>query len=245
MYSQPMVDKNELRAAFSARLHKCLDDADVRTRGRGVDIHKRLKSVGLHKTTQAISKWLNGEALPESDSIAALSAWLKVRREWLQYGVLPKSDKFDCLSEHYNQRLTDLNPSIVERVPLITWEQVKQYWVIGLDPQALGVTEWISSPVEIGWRGFAVTVIGDSMTNLSPGKSYPLGSIIYVDPDQSAEPGKAVIAQVPGTKDLTFKQLVEDAGRRYLRPLNPQYPIIDITDGAYISGTVIGKFILH
>ena len=67
-----MVDKDKLRAAFSARLHEALDDAGVRARGRGVDIHKRLKSVGVNKTTQAISKWLNGEAMAEADSMVAL-----------------------------------------------------------------------------------------------------------------------------------------------------------------------------
>ena len=79
-----MVDKNELRAAFTARLHEALDDAGVRTRGRGVDIHAYLVKVGAEKSKQAISKWLNGESLPEADSMAVLCSWLKVRREWLQ-----------------------------------------------------------------------------------------------------------------------------------------------------------------
>jgi SOS-response transcriptional repressor LexA len=240
-----MVDKNELRAAFSARLHEGLDEAGVRTRGRGVDIHNRLKSVGLHKTTQAISKWLNGEAVPESDSLAALSDWLEVRREWLQYGVPPKSRVFDSPANSEPRPATDEASSWKGRVPLITWEQVKQYCIKGIDLEALGATRWINSPVEIGRRGYAVTVVGDSMTNLGSGKSYPPGSIIYVDPDQPAESGKSVIAQVPGTRDITFKLLAEDAGRLYLRPANPQYPIIDITDETHIFGTVIGTFIPH
>ncbi len=78
-----MVDKNELRAAFTARLHEALDDAGVRTRGRGVDIHNHLKSAGVNKSPQAVSKWLNGDAIAEADSMVALCSWLKVRREWL------------------------------------------------------------------------------------------------------------------------------------------------------------------
>src|SRR5450830_1147307 len=85
-----MVDKNELRAAFTARLHEALDDAGVRTRGRGVDIHNHLKSLGVNKSPQAVSKWLNGDAIAEADSMVALCSWLKVRREWLEYGVMPK-----------------------------------------------------------------------------------------------------------------------------------------------------------
>jgi len=100
-----MVDKNELRAAFSARLHEALDDAGVRSRGRGVDIHKHLKMVGVDKTTQAISKWLNGEAIAEADSMTALCAWLNVRREWLEYGVLPKTQ--DSSSELHQLHVGD------------------------------------------------------------------------------------------------------------------------------------------
>ena len=74
-----MVDKNDLRVEFSSRLHEALDDAGVRSHGRGVDIQKCLKSRGVSKTTQAISKWLKGEAMAEADSMTALCDWLKVR----------------------------------------------------------------------------------------------------------------------------------------------------------------------
>lgn len=241
-----MVDKEELRAEFSSRLHDALDDAGIRSRGRGVDIHKRLKSVGVHKTTQAISKWLNGEAMAEADSMVALCDWLKVRREWLEYGVLPKEQTADGIG-HQLQVGEDSNVSgIMQRfgkVPLISWVQAGAWCESICNFEPYDTEDWVSCPVPISSSGYALKVLGDSMTNPGPGRSYPTGCIIFVDPEIQANTGDRVVARVPRTNEVTFKVLDSDAGRVYLRPINPQYPIIDITEETHICGKVVGSFI--
>jgi len=240
-----MVDKNELRAAFSARLHEALNDAGVRARGRGVDIHNQLKKNGVHKTTQAVSKWLNGEAIAEADSMVALCEWLKVRREWLEYGVPPKVK---------NTKVSDLSPKTNDatnvvavssrfgKVPLISWVQAGA-WCEAANFEPYDVDNWISCPVPISEGGFALKVRGDSMTNPGPGRSYPDGCILFIDPEVETKAGDRVIARVPRTNEMTFKVLVEDAGRQFLRPINPQYPIIDITEETHICGKIVGSFL--
>ncbi|WP_168232320.1 LexA family protein [Pseudomonas veronii] len=239
-----MVDKNELRAAFTARLHEALDDAGVRTRGRGVDIHKRLVKAGAEKSTQAISKWLNGESIPEADSMVVLCSWLKVRREWLEYGVLPKEQTGDS-NVHQFDKAGESNVREITRrfgkVPLISWVQAGA-WCESNFEQHDGES-WLSCPVPISESGYALKVLGDSMTNPGPGRSYPTGCIIFVDPEAETKTGDRVIARVPRTNEATFKILVEDAGRQFLRPINPQYPIIDITEETHICGKVVGSFI--
>lgn len=238
-----MVDKNDLRAAFSARLHEALDDAGVRARGRGVDIHNQLKNVGVRKTPQAISKWLNGEAVAEADSMVALCAWLKVRREWLEYGVLPKANfqNEERTKVVHDDNVTEFS-SRLGKVPLISWVQAGS-WCEATNCEPCEFDDWISSPVPMSRCGFALRVRGDSMTNPGAGRSYPDGCVIFVDPDIEANTGDRVIARVPRTNEMTFKVLVEDAGRQYLRPINPQYPIIDITEETHICGKVVGAFI--
>jgi len=238
-----MVDRNEIRAAFSSRLHEALDDADVRRHGRGVDVHKFLKNLGVHKTTQAVSKWLNAEAVPEADSIAALSTWLNVRREWLEYGVLPKNR--EVTSPTQPPAVTSNVGEVQNRfgkVPLISWVQAGS-WCEPMNFEVYEGENWLSCPVPISKNGFALEVRGDSMTNPGPGRSYPAGCIIFVDPDVEVRTGDRVIARVPRTNEVTFKVLVEDAGRQFLRPINPQYPIIDITEETHICGKVVGSFI--
>ncbi|WP_338474978.1 S24 family peptidase [Pseudomonas khavaziana] len=239
-----MVDKNELRAAFSARLHEALDDAGVRTRGRGVDIHKHLKSAGVAKSPQAVSKWLNGDAIAEADSMSALSSWLKVRREWLEYGVLPKSQSGDTNVRPLNSSVESNVRDITRRfgkVPLISWVQAGAWCESNVEHDDGDV--WLSCPVAISKSGYALRVLGDSMTNPGPGRSYPTGCIIFVDPESEAKAGDRVIARVPRTNEATFKVLVEDAGRQFLKPINPQYPIIDITEETHICGKVVGAFL--
>lgn len=74
------------------------------------------------------------------------------------------------------------------------------------------------------------------------GKTYPSGCVIYIDPEQAGgvTSGDRVIAKLINDNSVTFKVFVEDAGHRYLKPLNPQYPII--TDKFSIIGKVIGKW---
>ncbi|MBK5477466.1 peptidase S24 [Pseudomonas sp. TH21] len=239
-----MVDKNELRAAFTARLHEALDDAGVRTRGRGVDIHKHLVKVGAEKSTQAISKWLNGESIPEADSMVMLCSWLKVRREWLEYGVLPKKQENDSgMHSHAKGHESNVHEvtRIFGKVPLISWVQAGAWCEANFENHD-GET-WLSCPVAISDSGYALKVQGDSMTNPGPGRSYPAGCIIFVDPEAETKTGDRVIARVPRTNEATFKVLVEDAGRQFLRPINPQYPIIDITEETHICGKVVGTFL--
>jgi SOS-response transcriptional repressor LexA len=241
-----MVDKNTLRAAFSERLHEALDDAGVRTRGRGVDIHRQLKSVGVEKTTQAISKWLNGEAMAEADSMAALCSWLKVRREWLEYGVLPKEQAGGPTEQPFGLGDQSNVREIYQRfgkVPLISWVQAGAWCEAISNIEIYDADSWLSCPVPISNQGYALKVHGDSMTNPGPGRSYPSGCIIFVDPDAETKTGDRVIARVPRTNEATFKVLVEDAGRQFLKPINPQYPIIDITEETHICGKVVCSFI--
>ena len=243
-----MVDKNALRAAFSSRLHEALDDAGVRSRGRGVDIQRQLKNFGVDKTTQAVSKWLNGEAMPESDSMTALAYWLKVRREWLEYGVLPKTAEKIIVQNlhrfvgHEQSNISEVTQRF-EKVPLISWVQAGAWCEAISNFEPYDADTWLSCPVPISSNGYALKVMGDSMTNPGPGRSYPTGCIIFVDPEAETKTGDRVIARVPRTNEATFKILVEDAGRQFLKPINPQYPIIDITEETHICGKIVGSFL--
>ncbi|MEE4677692.1 S24 family peptidase [Pseudomonas alliivorans] len=236
-----MVDKNELRASFSERLHEALNDAGVRSRGRGVDIHNHLKSIGVLKSTQAVSKWLNGDAIAEADSIVALSSWLNVRREWLEYGVRPKEIGASLPTLESQQKADDSESQKFGKVPLISWAQAGGW--CATNQEARDAETWLFCPVTISEDGYALKVIGDSMTNLGPGRTYPSGSIIFVDPKATVNVGDRVIVKMPKTQEVTFKVLVEDAGKRFLKPINPQYPMIELIQGAILCGKVVGSFV--
>ncbi|WP_241151670.1 LexA family protein, partial [Pseudomonas viridiflava] len=85
---------------------------------------------------------------------------------------------------------------------------------------------------------FWLEVRGDSMTALS-GTSIPEGMMILVDTEADVRPGKFVVAKLPNSEEATFKKLVEDAGRRYLKPLNPAYAMIECSDDCRIIGVAV------
>jgi len=129
-----------------------------------------------------------------------------------------------------------------KRVPLISWVRAGQ-WSEIQDEFAPGeADDWVyaydSRP---NGHAFALRVTGDSMTTPYPGdRSFPDGTIIIVDPGQAANAGDYVIAKDIDTQQATFKRLVYDGGRWFLRPLNPAFPTIEIDDPAI---RVIGKVI--
>lgn len=83
-----MVESQDIRDAFAARLNKALDGAaGIRPeRGRNTDLHTELSKLGVSATKQATHKWLTGASIPERSHIEKLAKWLGVRTEWLEYG---------------------------------------------------------------------------------------------------------------------------------------------------------------
>lgn len=237
-----MIDKENMRLMFAERLHAALDSKGVRKHGRGADIIQQLKSKGVIKTAQAVSKWLNGAALPELDSLTVLAEWLGVRREWLEHGVMPVFPDQAVPQTYDTAGNVRAVISDMAKVPLISWVQAGAWCEVAPSIESIHAEQWLPCPVAISKSGYALRVVGDSMTNYGPGKSYPAGCIIFVDPEISINNGDRVIASLPSSNEATFKVLVADAGKHFLKPINPQYPIIEITEDMQICGKVVGAF---
>lgn len=128
------------------------------------------------------------------------------------------------------------------RVPIINWVQAGNW--ADIEPH-FDLTEnhnwhdiYNGRPSR---HAFALVVDGDSMTSPYPGdRSFPAGTIIVVDPERGASAGDYVVAKDVSTQQATFKRLAHDAGRWYLKPLNPSYPIMEIDDPAI---RVIGRVV--
>ena len=124
-------------------------------------------------------------------------------------------------------------------VPLISWVQAGN-WANLVDNFPAGHAEkWIATYAKVSKHAFALRIVGDSMTNPSGAPSFPEGTIIIVDPERAAQPGKFVVVRQNADTDCTFKQLVRDAGRHYLKPLNPRYPLLEMLPDAVICGVLV------
>lgn len=81
---------------------------------------------------------------------------------------------------------------------------------------------------------YALRVTDDSMA-----PEFWEGCIIIVEPRLSAHHG--TYAVVDYDNDTTFRQYVEEGGRRYLKPLNEKYAVIEITGPFRVRGVVIQR----
>lgn len=181
-----------------------------------------------------ISQLETGKNL-QSAHLAKLAHLCGVSAIWLSEGIgdmLLGSGVEVPVVEHAAQL------DIVFRYPVISWvaagawtEKVEQ------DRQKLADSYEMSDYRSEG-LAFWLEVKGDSMT--SPiGQSVPEGSLILVDTGTHAQPGKLVIAKLASSDKATFKKLVDDGGRKYLKPLNPNYPMEKCGPDCRVIGVVV------
>lgn len=122
--------------------------------------------------------------------------------------------------------------------PLISWVQAGEWTEIseGYVPQY--ESELLPCPVRCSEETFVLRVHGVSME-----PRFHEGDLIFVDPDATPVHGKYVVAQLDESNEATFKQLIIEENRQYLKALNPDWPnrIIEVNAAATICGVVVFK----
>ena len=186
---------------------------------------------------------LENDKYPTSSFVPRLAALYGVEAIWLSDGKGPKVRTYGLQDVDKTAGNVSSRIEISNKIPLISWVQAGTFCQIVDLFEPGDAEEWLPSIHGYGPHAYALRVDGDSMVNPNPlGKTYPPGCVVFVDPDVAVTNGARVIAKIPGSQEATFKVFVEDAGRRYLRPLNPAYPTIDMTEEMLICGVVVGKF---
>lgn len=123
-------------------------------------------------------------------------------------------------------------------VPIVSWVQAGEWTDSPYTETPDRCEEWLEAPKKCGKNSFALEVRGNSMTT-DTGPSFPDGSLIIVDPDIEPKNKSLVVTMVEGSTEATFKQLIIDNPYSFLRPLNPQYPVLTIDREMRIIGTVV------
>ncbi|WP_205254700.1 LexA family transcriptional regulator [Halomonas sp. BN3-1] len=181
----------------------------------------------------AVSQYLNGKIALNLDALLKLSRAL----DFEPSAVSPRLGKFMPSPSQQNVEEVQAPPQIY-RYPVVSWV-VAGSWAEAVEPFEPGCAEEYMETTYHAPDGgaFWLKVRGDSMT-AAVGTSVPEGSWILVDTSLDARPGDLVVAKLTDSQEATFKRLVEDGGRRYLKPLNPAYPIIEINGNCTLVGVV-------
>lgn len=205
-------------------------------------LRERMQSLGLTQeelaqrlgiTRAAIAHYLAERRAPSLKQFNKLAHVLHCDPAWLQFGITAK------IPENHSNELTS---HWTRRVPLLSWRQISESSVI--EDYINDKTTWVPGVCqqEEKSRWFALCLHGDAMTAPSGQTlSFLANDILIVDPDKTPQHGDFVIAMLPESSEATFKQYVVDAGKSYLKPLNPQYPIQPFTPEISIAGIVISR----
>jgi SOS-response transcriptional repressor LexA len=209
--------------------------------------------VAISKAEQGLTKSFN------SDTLFDIAKALNVDPYWLQMGskktlrraytdiidkCQPNLPGLDMESKNDNS-LIDCNikplhkqPDSKYSYPKINWVQAGAFARNGDDYSQFEIENWYDSIKYAGERGYWLEVKGDSMS--SPiGVTFPEGMIILVDPEKDPYPNCYIVAEIKDTHEATFKKFICDSGRDYLKPLNPNYPLIPMDEKITIIGVVV------
>jgi len=203
-----------------------------------------MREVGLTATALAaklslskgtITHWTQGTNKASGTNLVNLAKALDCDPDWLitgkgSKGMLPLEAK----AEHIPTDKQQIFVPLLDRIDMSND-------VMNIEKE---IEDWIACPVSHSSQAFALRVRGDSMYNPQGRHSFRMGDIIYVDPRRETNNGSFVVANLAGTDEITFKQLVIEDGRNYLKALNPAWPtpIVEMDGETEICGVVIGRF---
>lgn len=180
----------------------------------------------------AVANWEGDGNMPDPDKLPTLARAMRKSVDWLLTGR----------GGHAN---VEAGPDFKGRVPIISWVQAGA-WTEAVDNVHPGhAEEWTQTTVPIHQHTYALRVKGDSMTNPGGDPSFPQGSVIVVEPEAvdgvEKMVGSFVIVKRPTDEEATFKKLVKDGGNYFLKPLNPQYPMLELREDDVFCGVVREK----
>ena len=192
--------------------------------------------VGVKQPT--VSQWEADLMVPRGESLKKLEEILKTNSDWILHGkgnpdaryvlVQPDSQEFKAIS---------LN---TKRIPVLSWVQAGAWNDIGCDDPAMTCTEWTETSADVSDHAFALIVRGDSMTNSSNPRSIQDGAKVVVEPifDPEQLNRKIVVAMLEGSSEATIKEFIQDGPVKFLKPLNPAYPSMQINGNCRVVGVV-------
>ena len=169
---------------------------------------------------QSLQKIESGK-IKKPKSIEIMAKALDTTPEYLQFGV-GEMDNATVVAPANNY------------LPLISMVQAGDWAEI--QETSTAEASLYPCPVKCSKDSFVVRVEGQSMM-----KAFYPGDLLYVDPQSQAINGSFVIARLEDENQATFKQLIIDGNKKYLKALNPDWPnkFIEINGNCTIVGKVV------
>lgn len=207
----------------------------VKTRMKERGITQEILAEKLGKSQGAVNLWLNKKREPSLDDIA------DIMKEVGLSTIILNSDRSvetSSIGIGNTEKIDSKNLTYKNSFPVISAVQAG-LWSEACEAYTLyDIDEYLPTTERVSDSSFWLRVKGDSMTSLSS-PSFPEGTAVLVDPTIEPENGKFVVAKLTDENEATFKRLVIDAGKKYLKPLNRDYSMLEVNGNCKIIGVVV------
>ncbi|MBV9575321.1 MAG: helix-turn-helix domain-containing protein [Gammaproteobacteria bacterium] len=199
----------------------------------------KMKEVGLTQeelarklglTRSAVAHYVQGTRHPPIKTVLKLATILNTDPAWLQFGKLqeqPKTNRQQTI-KHQNH------------IPIIDWQHAIDYHSEKNFDKNQKYLKYFSYQ-DIAC--YALLIKGDAMIAppLSQNLSFNPGSYIVINPNKLPEHNSYVIVATTSKKEPILRQYIEEGGFIYLKPLNPQYPLVQLERNTKILGVVVAN----
>ena len=195
----------------------------------GLTQEELAKKMGV--TRSAVAHYVQGTRHPPVRQIIKLASILKIDPAWLQFGKTQESANSSSQKPKQSSN----------RIPVLDWHQV-----LNFNPDDSKDKSHKQDYLEYFNRNqtdcYALLIKGDSMVSpLGQGINFNQGSYIVVDPNKTPTHGSFVLSVSNNKKEAILRQYIEEGGTTYLKPLNPQYPLIQFERNTKILGVVVAN----
>ncbi|WP_154952872.1 LexA family protein [Klebsiella grimontii] len=189
----------------------------------GITQGKLADMVGIGR--RQVASYEGGNSKPRDTVLQNLAAALGTSTEWLAQGIGKGPD------------VSSIKRTVtVQEIPV--YSNASSLWLDPLIDGEPSVTDFIQTPIRDREGLFALRINGDSMASSGP-FSFPEGTIVTFDPNKEVKHGDFVLCVLDGANEATFKQLVIDQQQKYLKALNPAYPLIPFGKDSSIIGVAV------
>lgn len=211
---------------YEKRRQRLIQIRDEMCGGKAVNVARKISREPSYVSRMLYEEGKNGKKRIADDMVEIIEKSFDLPPGWMD-GINVDQDLSYVGS--YRKR---------EKYPLISWVSAGA-WCYADEPYSLSdVSEWYESETTVCGRGFWLRVEGDSMT-APTGLSIPEGTLVLFDTGREPDNGNLVIAKLEDSNEATFKKLIIDGGRRYLKGLNPAWPLVPINGNCIIIAVAV------
>jgi|GEM_PF-1170916 len=192
------------------------------------------ETVGIKQ--QAVQRIEAGK-VKSTSYVVQLAKCLGVTPEWLALGeeestTLAHGNIPDSDSHHSN--------SAFSLAPILQWHDIELIQQLPLLHQHLKTLPVFTTSND---QCFALQIKDNSMVSQNSGEiSFLKEDYIIIDSSLTAKYDDYIIAKLPASTQMTFRQLQFDGTERHLKALNSQYNTIRFNEDIHICGVVISRY---